>query len=172
MVIDTLTLTVSSEPQAAQVTLEALGRIHDMGGHTILGVSNVSFGLPAREKINSAFLTLALSAGLDCAIMNPLSAAMMSAWRAFAVLTARDARCEDYIAHESNAEPPKPAAASGISLGGCIEKGLTDAGLCRGKAPRRRGGRAARGHKQRAHPGARPRGQGLRRRARSISRSC
>ena len=133
VVIDTLTLTVSSEPQAAQVTLEALGRIHDMGGHTILGVSNVSFGLPAREKINSAFLTLALSAGLDCAIMNPLSAAMMSAWRAFAVLTARDARCEDYIAHESNAEPPKPAAASGISLGGCIEKGLTDAASAEAK---------------------------------------
>ena len=133
VVIDTLTLTVSSEPQAAQVTLEALGRIHDMGGHTILGVSNVSFGLPAREKINSAFLTLALSAGLDCAIMNPLSAAMMSAWRAFAVLTARDARCEDYIAHESNAEPPKPAASSGISLGGCIEKGLTDASSAEAK---------------------------------------
>ena len=72
------------------------------GGRTTLGVSNVSFGLPAREKINSAFLTLALEAGLDCAIKNPLSPAMMSAWRAWAVLSARDARCEDYIAHESN----------------------------------------------------------------------
>ena len=127
VVIDTLTLTVSSEPQAAQVTLEALRRIHARGGRTILGVSNVSFGLPAREKVNSAFLTLALEAGLDCAIMNPLSAAMMSAWRAFAVLSARDARCEDYIAHESGAETKPQTQAAGMTLGTCIEKGLTDA---------------------------------------------
>lgn len=127
VVIDTLTLTVSSEPQAAQVTLEALRRIHARGGRTILGVSNVSFGLPAREKVNSAFLTLALEAGLDCAIMNPLSAAMMSAWRAFAVLSARDARCEDYIAHESGAETRPQTQAAGMTLGTCIEKGLTDA---------------------------------------------
>ena len=127
VVIDTLTLTVSSEPRAAQVTLEALRRIHERGGRTTLGVSNVSFGLPAREKVNSAFLTLALEAGLDCAIMNPLSAAMMSAWRAFAVLTARDERCEDYIAHEAGAEPKPQAAAGPLSLGGCIEKGLSSA---------------------------------------------
>ena len=127
VVIDTLTLTVSSEPQAAQTTLEALRRIHAAGGRTILGVSNVSFGLPAREKVNSAFLTLALEAGLDCAIMNPLSAAMMSAWRAFAVLTARDARCEDYIAHESGAEAKPQTPTAGLTLGACIEKGLADA---------------------------------------------
>ena len=127
VVIDTLTLTVSSEPRAAQVTLEALRRIHAKGGRTTLGVSNVSFGLPAREKVNSAFLTLALEAGLDCAIMNPLSAAMMSAWRAFAVLTSRDARCEDYIAHESGAEAKPQTPTAGLTLGACIEKGLADA---------------------------------------------
>ena len=131
--IDTLTLTVSSEPQAAQVTLEALRRIHARGGRTILGVSNVSFGLPAREKVNSAFLTLALEAGLDCAIMNPLSAAMMSAWRAFAVLSARDARCEDYIAHESGAETRPQTQAAGMTLGTCIEKGLADAASAEAK---------------------------------------
>ncbi len=133
VVIDTLTLTVSSEPQAAQVTLEALRRIHARGGRTILGVSNVSFGLPAREKVNSAFLTLALEAGLDCAIMNPLSAAMMSAWRAFAVLSARDARCEDYIAHESGAETRPQTQAAGMTLGTCIEKGLADAASAEAK---------------------------------------
>ena len=133
VVIDTLTLTVSSEPEAARVTLEALRRIHEAGGRTTLGVSNVSFGLPAREKINSAFLTLALEAGLDCAIMNPLSPAMMSAWRAWAVLSARDARCEDYIAHESNTEPAKPAAAAGLPLGACIEKGLAQAAAAEAK---------------------------------------
>ena len=133
VVIDTLTLTVSSEPQAAQVTLEALRRIHARGGRTILGVSNVSFGLPAREKVNSAFLTLALEAGLDCAIMNPLSAAMMSAWRAFAVLSARDARCEDYIAHESGAETKPQTQAAGMTLGTCIEKGLADAASAEAK---------------------------------------
>ena len=133
VVIDTLTLTVSSEPQAAQVTLEALRRIHARGGRTILGVSNVSFGLPAREKVNSAFLTLALEAGLDCAIMNPLSAAMMSAWRAFAVLSARDARCEEYIAHESGAETKPQTQAAGMTLGTCIEKGLADAASAEAK---------------------------------------
>ncbi len=133
VVIDTLTLTVSSEPQAAQVTLEALRRIHARGGRTILGVSNVSFGLPAREKVNSAFLTLALEAGLDCAIMNPLSAAMMSAWRAFAVLSARDARCEEYIAHESGAETRPQTQAAGMTLGTCIEKGLADAASAEAK---------------------------------------
>ena len=133
VVIDTLTLTVSSEPQAAQVTLEALRRIHARGGRTILGVSNVSFGLPAREKVNSAFLTLALEAGLDCAIMNPLSAAMMSAWRAFAVLSARDARCEDYIAHESGAETKPQTQAARMTLGTCIEKGLADAASAEAK---------------------------------------
>ena len=133
VVIDTLTLTVSSEPQAAQTTLEALRRIHAAGGRTILGVSNVSFGLPAREKVNSAFLTLALEAGLDCAIMNPLSAAMMSAWRAFAVLTARDARCEDYIAHESGAEARPETPTAGLTLGACIEKGLADAASAEAK---------------------------------------
>lgn len=133
VVIDTLTLTVSSEPEAARVTLDALRRIHEAGGRTTLGVSNVSFGLPAREKINSAFLTLALEAGLDCAIMNPLSPAMMSAWRAWAVLSARDARCEDYIAHESNTEPAKPAAAAGLPLGACIEKGLAQAAAAEAK---------------------------------------
>ena len=133
VVIDTLTLTVSSEPQAAQVTLEALRRIHARGGRTILGVSNVSFGLPAREKVNSSFLTLALEAGLDCAIMNPLSAAMMSAWRAFAVLSARDARCEEYIAHESGAETRPQTQAAGMTLGTCIEKGLADAASAEAK---------------------------------------
>ena len=133
VVIDTLTLTVSSAPQAAQTTLEALRRIHAKGGRTILGVSNVSFGLPAREKVNSAFLTLALEAGLDCAIMNPLSAAMMSAWRAFAVLTARDARCEDYIAHESGAQARPETPTTGLTLGACIEKGLADAASAEAK---------------------------------------
>ena len=133
VVIDTLTLTVSSAPQEAQTTLEALRRIHAKGGRTILGVSNVSFGLPAREKVNSASLTLALEAGLDCAIMNPLSAAMMSAWRAFAVLTARDARCEDYIAHESGAQARPETPTTGLTLGACIEKGLADAASAEAK---------------------------------------
>ena len=159
VVIDTLTLTVSSEPEAARVTLDALRRIHEAGGRTTLGVSNVSFGLPAREKINSAFLTLALEAGLDCAIMNPLSPAMMSAWRAWAVLSARDARCEDYIAHESNTEPGQAGGRSRPAAGrvhregprsGCRRGGETP---CRG----RRG--AAGGHKPRAHPGAGQRGR-------------
>ena len=99
IVFDTLTMTVSADPQAANVTLEALRRIREeLGCHTSLGVSNVSFGLPCREVLNSTFFLMALQSGLSAAIMNPHAADMMKVYYAHKALTAKDENCADYIA--------------------------------------------------------------------------
>ena len=103
IVFDTLTMTVSADPNAANVTLEALRRIREeLGCHTSLGVSNVSFGLPCREVLNSTFFTMALDAGLSAAIMNPHSGEMMKVYYAYRALTAKDENCGDYIAASAN----------------------------------------------------------------------
>ncbi len=99
IVFDTLTMTVSADPNAANVTLEALRRIREeLGCHTSLGVSNVSFGLPCREVLNSAFFMMALEAGLSAAIMNPHAVDMMKVYYAHKALTNKDENCADYIA--------------------------------------------------------------------------
>ncbi len=127
IVIDALAMTISSNDHSALVTLEALRRIRDeLGGHAILGVSNISFGLPQRERINAGFLTMALQNGLSCAIINPNSEAMMSAYRAYLALSGEDPQCLDYIAAYGNTEAPvkTASAASGVSLAESIERGL------------------------------------------------
>ena len=99
IIFDTLTMTVSAEPTAALVTLGALRRIRDeLGANTVLGVSNVSFGLPARDVLNSAFFVSALENGLSAAIMNPYSAEMMKAYYSFRALHGLDENCSDYVA--------------------------------------------------------------------------
>ncbi|MBI3583008.1 MAG: homocysteine S-methyltransferase family protein [Nitrospinae bacterium] len=98
VLIDCLTLTVSAEPTQALETLKALKLIKDkLGLSTILGVSNVSFGLPSRPIINSAFLTMALESGLDASIINPMDSKMMEAFDASAVLIGKDIRADRYI---------------------------------------------------------------------------
>ncbi len=98
IIVDALTMTVSANPLAAKVTLDALSMIkEELGVKTILGVSNVSFALPQREKINSIFFALALSAGLDAAIINPSSAAMMDAYYSYKALNSLDEDFADYI---------------------------------------------------------------------------
>lgn len=138
IVIDGLTLTVSAEPDSAKVTLETLRRVkNELGVSTTLGVSNISFGLPKREIINAVFYTSALCAGLDCAIINPKSDAMMNAYWSFRALLGFDASCGDYIAKYS-AMPDTAAtkAVSGtMSLKAAIIAGLGDeaASVVRGK---------------------------------------
>ena len=89
--IDCLTLTASAQQDAAAETLEALSACkRELGVRTVLGVSNISFGLPCRGYLNAAFLTMAMQAGLDLAILNPNTPDMMGAVRAFRVLTCRD----------------------------------------------------------------------------------
>ncbi len=99
IVIDALAMTVSMDTASALVTLDTLSLIRDeLHLPTILGVSNISFGLPQREIINASFFTMALREGLSCAIMNPNSTAMMAAYRAFCALNDLDGSCMRYIA--------------------------------------------------------------------------
>lgn len=128
IIIDPLTMAVSAGQDAALITLEALSRIRrELGVFTSLGVSNVSFGLPQRENVTSAFFLMALQAGLNAAIMNPLSLAMMCAYRSFCALSGHDNGCMAYIDAYAKAESvPAPGAHSELTLREAIEKGLKD----------------------------------------------
>ncbi len=98
IIFDPLALTVSSDNSAAKETLKAVKLIReDLGCHTSLGVSNVSFGLPEREIINSNFFTMALNSGLSAAIMNPYSYEMLKAYYSFIALNGMDENCSSYI---------------------------------------------------------------------------
>ena len=97
--IDCLCLTASAQQEGATQTLQALARCKkELGVRTVLGVSNISFGLPCRGYLNTTFLTMAMSAGLDLAIMNPNTPEMMAAVRAYRVLTCQDSQSTDYVA--------------------------------------------------------------------------
>ena len=113
IVFDPLAMTVSADPHAAQTTLEALDAIgKELGCHTSLGVSNISFGLPHREIITATFFAAALERGLSAAIMNPYSLDMMKTYRAHAALHGLDANCTDYIAFcETLTDAPAATAA-------------------------------------------------------------
>ena len=102
--IDCLTLTVSAEQAAASQTLEALRRVKtELGLKTVLGVSNISFGLPARPLINQNFLMMAMTQGLDLPILNPNAEAMMAAVRCYHLLMNIDTDAREYIAAYGNA---------------------------------------------------------------------
>lgn len=121
IIFDTLAMTVSAEPGAAMETLKALRIIkEELGCHTSLGVSNVSFGLPKRDAINAAFYTCALENGLSAAIMNPYAQDMLKAYYAFRALHQMDENCSDYIAFVSalpEAAPDANTAQTGSSVG-------------------------------------------------------
>lgn len=107
ILVDCLVLTVSAEQDAALITLEALHRVKaQLGLRTVLGVSNISFGLPNRQNINTSFLTMALYAGLDLPIMNPNLSAMMWAFKSYKVLSGDDENSLGFIsfAKEHEAE--------------------------------------------------------------------
>lgn len=110
-VIDVLCLAVSAEADSANVILESMRRVRDeLGCRTCLGVSNISFGLPARPLLNAAFYTMALANGLSAGIVNPLSADMMTAYRAFRALTGKDRTCVEWIsAFKGYSQPERPA---------------------------------------------------------------
>lgn len=130
IVIDVLCMTVSSDNKSALVTLEALKMVKErLGVRTILGVSNISFGLPQRGIINSNFYTMALMNGLDSAIINPASEDMMKSYYSYKVLSGKDESCVDYIEHYSsevkNVEV-KTQNSSEMTLKEAIEKGFKD----------------------------------------------
>ena len=134
--IDCLTLTVSAEQEGAAQTLEALERVHrELGLKTVLGVSNISFGLPARPLINQNFLTMAMTKGLDLPILNPNVDTMMAAVRSYHLLMNIDREARDFIAAYGGAavttsiEGPRetqPAAAQAgqKDLGAVVAAGL------------------------------------------------
>ena len=119
--IDCLCLTASAQQEAAEQTLQALTRRkQELGVRTVLGVSNISFGLPCRGYLNTTFLTMAMSAGLDLAIMNPNTPEMMAAVRAYRVLTCQDPQSSDYVAAYADVQiqttqTSKSAAAAEVS---------------------------------------------------------
>ena len=114
IIIDGLCMTISSDSQGAVTTLETLRRVRDeLGGKTILGVSNISFGLPQREIINSAFFTMALHDGLSAAIINPNSEAMMRAYYSYLALAGLDPQCGEYISIYGS----QPSVSLGVTLG-------------------------------------------------------
>lgn len=139
IVIDALAMTISSEPDGAKVTLETLRRLKDeVGVNTVLGVSNISFGLPSRPVINAAFYTMAMMNGLSAGIINPSSEDMMKAWYAYHALMGLDTNCERYIGRYSStqssggrsgaagASPSGLGQKSTLSLRESIEKGLKE----------------------------------------------
>lgn len=129
IVIDVLTMTISSEPNGAKTTLEALKMVRDTYGvRTALGVSNISFGLPSRPAINANFYTMAMQNGLTAGIINPSSEDMMRSYHSYCALMNYDTNCENYIAHYGNQEPAKTTVPAGqqIDLKTAIEKGLKE----------------------------------------------
>ncbi len=125
--IDCLTLTVSAQQDQAAETLNALARVKQtLGCRTVLGVSNISFGLPRREALNSAFLAMAAARGLDLAIVNPSSEEIMATARALSVLMNHDPGAERFISAYGGQEKTISAVQAGeredLSL--LVRKGL------------------------------------------------
>ena len=113
VIVDTLTLTVSSQQKEAMETVRAIPLVKkELGVCTVLGVSNISFGLPQRELVNSVFFGAALNAGLDACIINPLSAQMMSVYRSYRALAGLDDNCLEYIDAYANTTPVVSAMAA------------------------------------------------------------
>lgn len=138
ILVDPLAMAVSADKDAARVTIETLQELRKLGIYTSLGVSNVSFGLPAREVVNAAFFALALESGLSAAILNPRSAEMMKTYYAYCALKGLDENCERYIRFATEILPTiVPVSGGQVSvhvskegehtpLQTAIEKGLTE----------------------------------------------
>ena len=108
LIFDPLAMTVSADREAAKETLKAVELIKkELGCNTSLGLSNVSFGLPGRELVNSTFFAMALERGLDAAIMNPFSEDMMSVYHSYRALSSLDDGFVDYTAYAEKLESRK-----------------------------------------------------------------
>ena len=135
IIFDPLALTVSADDNAGRETLRAVELISkELGCHTSLGVSNVSFGLPMRDIINSSFFTLAMGKGLSAAIMNPHSVGMMNAYHSFLAIDGKDSGCREYINYAGTlvenstviSNDRKPELSGDSELKNAIIKGLKD----------------------------------------------
>ncbi len=128
IIFDTLAMTISADNQAAVATLRALKTIkQELGCHTSLGVSNVSFGLPNRDAVNGTFFALALENGLSAAIMNPHSADMMKTYYTYKALKGMDENCAAYI-EAAESFVPVVTTATGTGVAGGSNPAATAAG--------------------------------------------
>lgn len=123
-------MTISTDKNNAKETLKAVKYIREtLGVNTVLGVSNISFGLPQRDVINTAFFTLALQSGLSAGIINPKSSSMMNAYYSYNALAGLDDNCTEYI--ESVTEAQQAVQETNVTLHTAIVKGMKDeAGAC------------------------------------------
>lgn len=130
LIVDALTMTISTDSSNGKETLRAVDYIRNtLGVNTVLGVSNISFGLPKRDAINTAFFTLALQSGLSAGIINPNSQSMMNAYYSFNALSGLDENCTEYI--NSVTVPEQSAPAGETTLHTAIVKGIKeDAAKC------------------------------------------
>ena len=129
VLIDCLTLTISAQQDQAMQTLKAVQMVHDkLGLHCVLGVSNISFGLPQRIQVTRSFLTQAMLMGLDFPIINPNQAEIMEAVTAYKALSGEDAGCENYIEYFTNAEtsPVQTPSSKEMTIQDAVLKGLKD----------------------------------------------
>ena len=139
IIFDPLALTISADGGAAVETMRAVEMIgRELGCHTSLGVSNVSFGLPSRDAVNSTFFALTLGRGLSAAIMNPYSDEMMKVYHAYRALAGLDENCAEYIEFAAKMPQTQPAATASAAqtmvsedyaseLQRAVVKGLKDA---------------------------------------------
>ena len=128
VLVDCLTLTVSAQQEQAKETLNAVREIHDrLGLHCVLGVSNISFGLPERIRVTESFLTQAMCCGLDLPIVNPNQKEIVDAIVSFRALSGEDPSCQAYIEHfaqQTEEQKPAVSAAPGMTVEQAILKGL------------------------------------------------
>lgn len=133
IVIDVLAMTISSDPEGAKTTLDALRQVRErFGVCTVLGVSNISFGLPCRPVINANFYTMAMLNGLSAGIVNPLSEDMMRSYYSYCALMNHDENCEEYIRQyagqktEGAVKEAEALKTAGLPLKTAIVKGLKE----------------------------------------------
>ena len=127
IVVDPLALTISTGAENAAIACEVIRTMKARGINTVMGVSNISFGLPGREAVNSTFFTMALEAGLSCGIINPQSKAMLNAYYGFRALAGYDEGCKEYVQHYADAPKATATLVSEMGLYDAIVKGLAEA---------------------------------------------
>ena len=124
IVVDPLAMTISTGADNAAVACEVIRAMKARGINTVMGVSNISFGLPGRDAVNSTFFAMAMQAGLSCGIINPQSKAMLDAYYGFCALAGYDEGCQEYVKRYADAPKAAPISVSDVNLYDAIVKGL------------------------------------------------
>ncbi len=124
IVVDPLAMTISTGAENAKVACEVIAAMKARGINTVMGVSNISFGLPGRDAVNSTFFSMAMAAGLSCGIINPQSRPMMDAFYGYRALAGFDEGCKEYVQHYADAPKAAATTVSEIGLYDAIVKGL------------------------------------------------